>query len=742
MVTPFMNLNLHLKPEFMKSLYLLITVVLVSLFFGGSCSKGVPKNANNGDTTATPSDITSPPRVYSTNYLWGQLPVGGGGYVTGIVIHPKDKNIIYIRTDVGGAYRWDTKDKRWIQMLDWVGANQVNLVGVDGMALDPNDPDRIYLAMGKGIDGQGGIYRSEDKGKTWTKLMDAKYAGNGRSDRWIGECIAIDPNNSKIIYAGTRTNGLWRSTDDGSSWSKVTEVPNGFTGKNPIGIRSIVFDAATKSGDRSSVIYVGVPETGIYKSDDGGKSFSLMPASPQHPNRMQVVNQKLFVTHSAGVELWANNQWQDITPSTGKNKNYVALAVDERNENKIVVAQRYGSFYNPIYRSEDKGKTWEQINSSTKLHVKVPWWSDKRFSSATSCMAFSPGSDGELYYTDWFGVWYTPNVWSAATDWYTVEDGHEETVVVALLAPPDGALVYSGMADNFGFRHTELNAYPEKKLYHINEGFSIAVCEMHPENIAVLGAKSWGGNNTLLATSSDFGETWTDRTLPAGSTLGRIAISATDPDNMVYVAGGGSVYYTKNRGSSWATSQGAPVGAVEKTDIWNKEFVLVADRVAGNIFYLLDRSSGKLYTSSNGGETWQARSSTNLPGDLPRIVNVVPVPGNRAALWVSCDDKGLWKINDGGKTFNRIYAFDVAKFFSWGASPPESEFPTAYCYGKLGGKWGLYRSTDMGENWIRINDNENQFLGHVSAIAADRRKFGQIYIGTGGNGIFYGQLID
>lgn len=726
----------------MKSLYFLIMIGLTTFLFGGSCSKDPENTGNHNDTTAAPSDSVPSTHQYSTNYQWGQLPIGGGGYVTGIVIHPKDKNIMYIRTDVGGAYRWNADNKSWVQMLDWIGPNEVNLVGVDGMAIDPNDPDRIYLAMGKDAGGQGGIYRSENRGKTWKKLMDARYAGNGRSDRWTGECIAVDPNNSQIIYAGTRTNGLWRSTDEGVGWKKVAGIPDGYTGTNPVGIRSIVFDPAVKSGGKSSTLYVSVPETGIYESTDGGESFSLMPASPNHPNRLQVADRELFVTHTAGVSLWSGGQWYDITPADGRNKNYVALAVDELNDNKLVVAQRYGSFYNPVFRSDDKGKTWKQINSTAKLHVTVPWWNKKRFSSATSCMAFVPGGEGALYYTDWFGVWYTPDVWSGTADWYTLEEGHEETVVVAMLAPPTGALVYSGMADNFGFAHRTLDTYPDKRLYDLNEGFSIAVCEEHPENIAVLGAKSWDGNSTSLATSPDHGSTWTNRNLPAGSTLGRIAISASDPDNMVYVAGGGSVYYTRDRGNSWATGQGAPAGTVEKTDIWNKEFVLASDRMEGNIFYLLDRKHGKLYTSSDGGGSWQVRDSRNLPDDLPRIVHVVPVPGNRAALWISCDDKGLWKTSDGGKTFSRIYSFDVARFFSWGAAAPGNKFPTAYCYGKLRGQWGLYRSTDMGENWMRINDDEHQFLGHVAAIAADRQTFGQIYIGTGGNGIFYGQLDD
>jgi photosystem II stability/assembly factor-like uncharacterized protein len=494
-------------------------------------------------------------------YMWGQLKVGGGGYVTGIIIHPKNKDIMYIRTDVGGAYSWDAKKEQWIQMLDWIGPNQANLIGVDGMAIDPNDSDRIYLALGKNITGAGGVYRSEDRGKTWNRLMSAHYAGNGRVDRWTGECIAVDPNNRNIIYAGTRMDGLWRSTDDGTNWSKVPGVPDGFTGTNPTGIRSIVFDPSAKADGKSSIIYAGIPQTGIYRSMDGGKSFSLMAGSPKGPVRMRVINRELFLTHGKGVALWSGAQWQDITPANEKYKNYVGLAVDETNNSKIVVAQRYSSYYNPIYRSKNKGKSWQQINTSTvpaNLHVSVPWWPRKRFSAATSCMAFAPDGSGELYYTDWFGVWQTPKVWASATDWYTIEKGHEETVVLTLVAPPEGALVYSGMADDFGFRHKTVDTYSKKRLYDTSEGFSIAVCEKHPENIAILGAKSWGGNQTRLATSSDYGQTWVDRSLPAETTLGRIAISSTNPDNMVYVAGGGKAYYTNDRGESWTVCQGAP----------------------------------------------------------------------------------------------------------------------------------------------------------------------------------------
>ena len=55
------------------------------------------------------------------DYTWDSVPYGGGGYVTGLVFHPKEENLVYIRTDIGGAYRWDQERNRWIALCDMFG---------------------------------------------------------------------------------------------------------------------------------------------------------------------------------------------------------------------------------------------------------------------------------------------------------------------------------------------------------------------------------------------------------------------------------------------------------------------------------------------------------------------------------------------------------------------------------------------------------------------------------------------
>lgn len=80
-------------------------LLFISIFLFEQCGKD--KNNYHFDI-----DDPAPPLVTTAYYSWDNLPVGGGGYVTGIAIHPLNKDIIYIRTNVGEAYSWDVNNKR------------------------------------------------------------------------------------------------------------------------------------------------------------------------------------------------------------------------------------------------------------------------------------------------------------------------------------------------------------------------------------------------------------------------------------------------------------------------------------------------------------------------------------------------------------------------------------------------------------------------------------------------------
>ncbi|WP_369047970.1 WD40/YVTN/BNR-like repeat-containing protein [Tenacibaculum sp. UWU-22] len=717
--------------SYTKRILYFLTLMSVFLLVFVACIDNVvvqqPENgggSESGTTDSIPSSgsetTTTPTPDYNSSYQWGNLAVGGGGYVTGIVIHPTAPDVKYIRTDVGGAYRWDASKSEWIPMLRNIGDNK----GAAGLALDKNNPNRVYAAL------NGGIYRSNDKGVTWQLLKSVAYNSNA-SLRWFGEPIAVDPNNSDVIYAGTVNSGVLRSLNGGNTWSAMLGVPT----KE---IRSVVINPNVQANGRSKKVYVAVTGKGLYRSSNGGDTFALMAGAPEAPNCL-AFQDKLYVTHSQGIAKYGDGAWTDLTPN-GVKLNYGDIAIEPGNTSHMVTTQFIKKMGQKIYRSSNGGSSWETIDTGAVpvvQHREVPWWPNNWFSAATAAFAFDPQKPGNLYFTDWFGIWNAPNFWANPIDFYTKEKGHEEVVTLTVKCPPSGAKVYSGVADVFGFKHTSVTDYPEKQLYNMHEGFDIAYCESQPNNIAYLGADSNNGaGTTKLLVSADSGDTWTVRSVP-GSTLGRVAISSTDANKMVYIAGGatGSVYYSTNKGASWSQASGAPTGSTTRktsNDVWNKAFLLTADTVDGDTFFLFDQ--GYLYASFDGGATWAKRNTTAIPTQT-KFLNVAAAPGLKNEVWVSLYGEGLYKTSDGGKNFTKVDAFTKAISFSWGKPVDGSTTPTAYCFGDKSGVQGLYLSTDLGATWTRADKGE-KYLNKVRMIAADRQTFGRVYLGSSGEGIF------
>ena len=81
-------------------------------------------------------------------YAWRPVAIVGGGFVDGFAFQPAVPGLMYARTDMGGAYRRDTATGPWHPLLDWLPLADVNLMGVESLAVDANDPDALYLACG------------------------------------------------------------------------------------------------------------------------------------------------------------------------------------------------------------------------------------------------------------------------------------------------------------------------------------------------------------------------------------------------------------------------------------------------------------------------------------------------------------------------------------------------------------------------------------------------------------------
>ena len=159
-------------------------------------------------------------------YVWRNVAMGGGGFVDGIVFHPTAKNLSYARTDVGGAYRWDDEGQKWIPLTDWLSPAEGNFTGIESIALDPSDPNRLYLAAGTYPNGPAAVLRSDDQGKTFQYAATPFRMGGNTEGRSNGERLAVDPNDGAILFFGSRRDGLWKSNDHGMTWTRIDTFTN------------------------------------------------------------------------------------------------------------------------------------------------------------------------------------------------------------------------------------------------------------------------------------------------------------------------------------------------------------------------------------------------------------------------------------------------------------------------------------------------------------------------------------
>ena len=673
-------------------------------------------------------------QVYQKNTTLGErnVAIGGGGYVTGIYLHPQQQDLVYIKTDVGGFYRWNPIDSQWMPLTDHFPLAQSNYYGGESLALDPNHPNVVYIAVGKftadWASPTGTLFKSTDRGETWTKLnIDLKMGGN-EDLRWAGERLAINPFNSNIIFFGSRLDGLWQSSNAGATWSNVASFPGKL--RAGIGITAIAFNPSI-----SGVVYAIAYGDGIYQSIDTGVTWSKITGSPSEAKRIAVAsNGILYVTHSSGLSQYANGAWRNITPFNSEDT-FNAISVNPSNPNHLLVALGENTQSSEIYQSLDGGTTW--IKQKKSMNSTVPWWSNYMLSNPwIAAIEFDPHVTGRVWFTDWYGIWRTENINATPVIWTNYEKGHEEVVTFTLVSPPKGPLLLSGLADIDGFYHDQgLDAFPSKTFgsnsLSFQDTYHIAYCETDPLKMVRVGGHR--GNNTYTgATSTDGGQTWKPfASFPANTMATRIAISATDPNFFLVTTSGDRALVTTNGGKSWKNVSGLPDG-FEGT--WNWTQPLAADKVDGNTFYYY--ASGKVYRSTDRGQSFETVNDA-LPDEAWHSLKTPP--GVKDEVWVSVDWQGLYRSTNGGKTFAKLDKVERAYLFAFGKPPTGSTVSALYLYGNISGMGeGLFRSLDQGKTWTSLGDRSKPIGNSPNVMEASTQQFGLVFVGTNGRGIYYG----
>jgi len=731
-----------------------------TIFRSGAALIGLAMLAGAADPPATP-------------YRWQNVAVGGGGFAPGIVFSPAERGLAYLRTDMGGAYRWDAPARTWVPLQD--GNPVGSYMGVESIAPDPRDPAVVYLAAGMGKDAPASIWRSGDRGAHWT-IVSVPFAMGGNEDgRGLGERLAVDPHRTATLFFGSRHDGLWRSDDRGANWGKVAGFPLPGLGRPAErrrthgGLGWVLFDPV-----RAGRVFVGSADSGprhLFRSDDGGRVWRAVPGGPAAdllPVKAAIGRDGVLtiaysnaigptgITRGAVWRLGADDHWEDVTPDKRADApagGYMGVAVSARDPRVIAVStiNRYKPI-DTVWRSSDGGRHWDELWQRSSRDVSATPFlrldgEKADFGHWIAGLAIDPFDDAHaayvtgatMYATDRFGA-AGPMLWAPWTR------GIEQTAIITLTSPTGGAPLVSGFGDIAGFRHDDLRVSPghvHRDPYLTNTN-TLDYAGLAPSVMVRSGSThSRIVPGPSLAWSGDGGSRWQPLRPPPGDTPtdgspppiatgdASIAVSA---DGGTFLAAATPPVLTRDRGRSWTRVHGLP----PRTRV-------TADKADPLRFYAIDAGAGRVLRSDDGGGSFHPVAGAGLLADLSDARDrwreaqnpLVAVPGDAGRLWLLLGG-ALYRSDDGGERWSRTPGVLKVRYFGLGKGAPGASVPALYAIGTLDGLDAAWRSVDGGARWVRVNDERHQWGLRFRVISGDPRRYGRVYIGTDGRGIVYG----
>ncbi|MGK6355196.1 hypothetical protein ACMGDH_08205 [Sphingomonas sp. DT-207] len=699
-------------------------------------------------------------------YRWTNVKVGAGGYAPNLVFSPVERGLAYLRTDMGGAYRWDAKARRWIPLQD---DNAVSsYMGIESIAPDPRDPDVVYMAAGMNAGQPAAILRSADRGRTW-RVTPVPFAMGGNEDgRGMGERLAVDSNDTRRLFFGSRHDGLWRSDDAGATWSKVTQFPVAGLEKPARrtthgGVSFVAIDPTGGiRGQPSRRIWAGVADPGaaaVYRSDDGGASWVTVEG-PKLLAAKGVLDTRgvLWVGFGSAIgpsgvktgAVWRygpEGRARDVTPpawrETGAEGAFFGVAVARSAPGTVALStiNRYRAG-DSLWISRDDGQSWDDVGARSHRDVSATPFllhegEGADFGHWISGLAIDPFDPNHVVYTTGATVYATRGLRKSGTvDWAPWVEGIEQTAIITLVSPTGGAPLISGFGDLAGFVHDDLNRSPQPSFVnpYLSNTNNLDYAGVAP-NVLVRSGSLYADRHrdASLGRSEDGGRTWTPvHVPPMGEPARREDLNGDYPitvsaDGATMVVATPVPQLTRDKGRSWLVIGGLPGGTRA-----------VADKVNPDIWYAVDVANGRLLISRDAAASFAPVEGRGLPPDLKPAGRqgreaqsaLLAEPGREGALWLQAGNR-LFHSTDGGASFMPASGALSVELFGLGKG-------ALFAVGTLVGVRGVWRSLDLGQSWARIDDDAHRWGGRYRVISGDPRRAGRVYLGTDGRGLFYG----
>ncbi|HEX5234985.1 MAG TPA: glycoside hydrolase [Silvibacterium sp.] len=598
-----------------------------------------------------------------------------------IAVAPSDSNVVYVASGEGlhrpdlsigdGIYRSDDAGKSWTHLGLRDGQQ------IPALAVDPSNPNRLFAAVlghPYGPNPERGIFRSEDGGQTWTKVL-YKDENTGGSD------VVIDPKNPQVIYAslwGERlgpwedantylpgSGGLFKSTDGGTTWKQLT---NGL----PADLVQINIAIAASDPQRlyatlstkTEGAYASGKGLGVYRSDDGGMSWRKITDDPRPAMKIGggdlpvplVDPQNPDIVYSTSIVTCRSTdggkKWISLRGAPGGD-DYQNLWINPRNPRILLLVSDQGALVS--VNGGESWSSWYNQPTAQLYHVAAtntfPYQVCAGQQESGSVCTSTRGNDGEITFREW----------------------HPAGIIEYGYAAPDPLhpdIIY-------GAGRTEVSRYDSvtgqvanvtplpkhEKDFRGDRTEPILFSPVDPHTL-------YYAANRLFKTT-DYGHTWQTispdlsrettgqpPSLPAldsanqakrRGTIYSVAASYKTPQTIWAGTDDGLVWITRDGGANWTNI--TPPG----TPAWSKIAQIDASRFDDDTAYVavnrmrIDDLRPYAYRTHDGGKNWESISA-GLPGNAP--VNAVRAdpkqPGllyaaTEQAVWTSFDDGAHWR---------------------------------------------------------------------------------------------------
>ena len=513
----------------------------------------------------------------------------------------------------------------------WTG-NGPNGGTIKALAIDPDTPTTVYAGTYR-----GGLYKSTDGGGSWRRLSTE----SSQSDI---QAIAVDPNNSSIIYAGGPTTIL-KSTNAGETWSYLY---SGLTGHRVATLAIDPYDSHT--------IYAGTSGGGVFKSNNGGgywyqsgsgitsNNIRSLVIDPHASSILYACSDEgaLFMTADKGVS------WRQLTGGLPGN-DILSFVVDPRSAGLMYAGAGSGA----LFKSSDGGYNWSRVDST--------------LSSAISVLAIDPAEIATLYAGTPLGLLKSSN---GGGSWRPVGPGLPAPGINALaVVPTASATLYAGSIYAGVFKTTDAGA-------------------------------TWSQVNAGLA-ATEVNAVVADPFQPA----------------VVYAGTAGGVFKSTDNGGSWFQVSTIPNITAVALDPVTPSTVYAGSAAS---------SASGVYKSLDGGNSWSPAHSGIIE---PRKVMALAVDPVTAAIVYAGTENGLFKSTDGAGSWTKVSAGMSNEYVAALAIDPAT--PTTL-YAGTGG--GVFRSMNGGATWTPLNSGLTST--RVNALAVDPAAPLTVYAGTYDGGVF------